>query len=122
MNTPIFREDLRGEGIWAVIVEQINLIGRVLNNIRGEDGTRIQVSRQGISIAGGGKMTISGTVRLYGKWIGFTPAQIAAGLKRYLRCIHDGAVLSTEDVMPDPWPPGESWRDLWNCSGDIYLP
>lgn len=118
----VFRENYDGKGKWLIVAAFMNQVGRVLNNIRGFGGVQAYVHQNGIDIrgGGGGGGAFSGFVYVYGKKFDVTEYR---GPRLRVVKGHGTSVTVTRTKlpMPDPMPANESWRNLDQCSGDIYI-
>jgi len=123
MYAPILKENWHGRGASKKTAEAVNRLARCLNNLRGLYGVTIEPNEAGgldFYGAGGGPAGFSGIVYVSGKRHVVT-SLIGPRLRVIKSTVAGATVSRTTDPMPDPMPANESWRELSQCSGDIYI-
>ena len=109
-------------GPLAGIARQLNVLARIVGNIRGIDGTVVFQRRNEILIRGGGSAPpFSGNAWIRGKrftGLDGTPA------KKYLQITistNPATVIEQDGPPPDPWGDNDVWRKKSDISGDLYI-
>lgn len=144
-----FREDWKGGGIYGPLVSQLNLLGRLLNNLHGTNGVNVFISASGIEISGGGGGGGGGGS---GVWTGVVwykgqPTAISDGLPAPAVDVSDPANIikrfflvnlktGATDWSDDPPDAASDWEYYWvadkkedgsyvlnhHTQGDIHVP
>ena len=108
-----FRENWVGKGKWKHIAAALNDIGKLLNNLRGQNG--ITVTKNS---AGGLNFTFTGQPYVPSRWvfvINGQPVELSADqddpTKPYWMVTRGGSPENFEGPLPSVWPPDTNFYE-----------